>query len=209
MIHIPQLNDTERQLVETHLHVVKQVIHSMIVVNEQVYGFEYDDLYQEGCIWLCKAAIHYRPEKNVQFSTFAKKVVANGLKTYCRLMCSKQKRLLPLPNYSDHAEITLAIDQFPTGMDWDQFDAELDVFLLLQRLKEQYSGTTRWGVEAIEWKLKGYTGVQIAAMYGVKPNHVGAWISRAVRKIARNRMFILWMDQYRSQPKTQNEGGLL
>ena len=209
MTHIPPLNDDQRQLAETHLHVVKQVIHNIIVVNEQIYGFEYDDLYQEGCLWLCKAAVHYQPEKNIQFSTFAKKVVANGLKTYCRLMHNKQKHLVMLPNYFDPVENTPAIDQFTSGMDWDQIEAELDVFLLLQRLKEQYSGTTRWGVEAIEWKLKGYTGVQIATMYGAKPNHIGAWISRAVRKIAGNRMFILWMDQYRSPQKTQKEGRLL
>jgi RNA polymerase sigma factor (sigma-70 family) len=199
MTCIPRLTDTQRRLVEDHLYVAHQVIHDRIVVNEQVYGFEYDDLFQEGCIWLCKAAVHYRPEKEVQFSTFAKKVITNGLKTYCRLMCNKQKRLVSLPNYADPSEQILSMDQFSSGLDRDQFESELDVFLLLQNLKRQYTGTTRWGIEAIEWKVKGYTGVQIAAMYGVKPNHVGAWISRAVRKIARNRMFILWMDQYRSK----------
>ena len=208
MTYIPQLNDAQRQLAQDHLHVVQQVIHTMIIVNEQVYGFEYDDLYQEGCIWLCKAAVHYRPEKGVQFTTFAKKVITNGLKTYCRLMCSKQKRLLTLPNYADPEENILSMDRFSAGMEWDQLDTELDVFLLLQRLKTQYTGSTRWGIEAIEWKVKGYTGTQIAAMYGVKTNLVGAWISRAVRKIIKNRMFILWMDQYRSA-QTQKEGGLL
>lgn len=117
MTHIPPLNDDQRQLAETHLHVVKQVIHNIIVVNEQIYGFEYDDLYQEGCLWLCKAAVHYQPEKNIQFSTFAKKVVANGLKTYCRLMHNKQKHLVMLPNYFDPVENTPAIDQFTSGMD--------------------------------------------------------------------------------------------
>lgn len=199
MTCIPKLTDTQRRLVEDHLYVVHQVIHDRIVVNEQLYGFEYDDLFQDGCIWLCKAAVHYRPEKAVQFSTFAKKVITNGLKTYCRLMFNKQKRLVSLPNYADPSEQILSMDQFSSGPDRDQFESELDVFLLLQNLKRQYTGTTRWGIEAIEWKIKGYTGVQIAAMYGVKPNHVGAWISRAVRKIARNRMFILWMDQYRSK----------
>lgn len=202
MTYIPRLNDTQRRLVEDHLYVVHQVIHDRIVVNEQIYGFEYDDLFQEGCIWLCKAAVHYQPEKAAQFSTFAKKVIANGLKTYCRLMCNKQKRLVSLPNYADPSEQILSMDQFSSGLDRDQFERELDVFLLLQNLKKQYTGSTRWGIEAIEWKVKGYTGVQIAAMYGVKPNHVGAWISRAVRKIARNRMFILWMDQYRSNEIT-------
>ena len=199
MTCIPKLNDTQRRLVEDHLHIVHQVIHDRIVVNEQIFGFEYDDLFQEGCIWLCKAAVHYQPERAAQFATFAKKVVTNGLKTYCRLMCNKQKRVITLPNYADPSEKGLSIDQFSSGMDWDHFEADLDVFILLHNLKAQYTGTTRRGVEAIEWKVKGYTGTEIAAMYGVKPNHVGAWISRAVRKIVNNSMFILWRNQYGSK----------
>ena len=36
-------------------------------------------------------------------------------------------------------------------------------------------------------------------MYDVKPNMVGAWISRAVQKLKKNIVFILWMEQFKEQ----------
>ena len=41
----------------------------------------------------------------------------------------------------------------------------------------------RLGVEALELKVKGLNGTDIAKLYNVKPNQVGAWISRAAQKI--------------------------
>ena len=85
------LNEEQQQLVESCLSgeriaLVHRAIREHIVVNETIFGFGYDDLYQEGCIWLCKAAATFQKEKGVKFETYAYKVVSNGLRTYCRLM---------------------------------------------------------------------------------------------------------------------------
>ncbi len=192
MKNIPPLNDEQRKLVEAHLYVVEASIRSAIIVNETIYGFEYDDLYQEGCLWLFKAAIHYCPEECAQFATFARTVVTNGLRTYCRLMCNKQKRVITIPNLSDSDEDQLSFENFSAPNHTDDMISELDTMYLLNALKQQYSGTVKKGIEALEWKAKGYSGAEIAKMYGVKPNLVGAWISRAVKKLEQNRMFIKW-----------------
>ena len=70
---------------------------------------------------------------------------------------------------------------------------------LLISLKAQYTGTVFRGIEALEWKTKGYSGAEIAKMYGVKPNLVGAWISKAVKKLEKNEMFIIWRDNLLSE----------
>ena len=44
----------------------------------------------------------------------------------------------------------------------------------------------RLGVEALELKIAGYSGTDIAKLYGVQPNHVGAWISRAAQKLKKD-----------------------
>ena len=186
---IPELTVPQQKLVETHLDVVHKTIYREITVNENIVGFEYDDLFQEGCLWLCKAAVSYDVEKGIPFGSFARRVVSNGLKTYCRLMCGKQRRLVTIPIHSDPEHPGLAMDQFPGTENWEDIFSMIDVLLLLETLKQQYRGTTRLGIEAISWKVKGYTGSQIARMYGVTPNFVGAWISRAVRKLKQNRMF--------------------
>lgn len=188
---IPKLNATQQELVEAHLDLVRQSIRKEIIVNENVFGFEYDDLFQEGCLWLCKAAIFYNAEKGVPFHSFARRVVSNGLKSYCRLMCSKQKHLVIIPIHSDPEHPGLAIDQFPDRNNWDDVVSMIEILMLLDTLKQQHRGTIRLGFEAIGWKVKGYSGAQIARMYGVKPNFVGAWISRATRKLKQNGMFSL------------------
>lgn len=53
------LNDLQRQRVEDHLALVEQVLRRSIKTNETVDGMGHDDLYQEGCIALCRAAVSY------------------------------------------------------------------------------------------------------------------------------------------------------
>lgn len=77
----------------------------------------------------------------------------------------------------------------------DRLLEEQDICMLLQNCKRQYAGTARLGIEAIEWKVKGLSGAEIAKMYGVKPNLVGAWISRAAGRLKKNRDFMQYFDR--------------
>ena len=55
------LTSRQQELVENNLSLVYWVITESIHVNETIYGFGYEDLYQEGCIWLCHAAAPMTP----------------------------------------------------------------------------------------------------------------------------------------------------
>ena len=44
----------------------------------------------------------------------------------------------------------------------------------------------RLGIEALELQAKGLNGREITALYGVEPNDVGAWISRAASRLRRD-----------------------
>lgn len=184
------LNAEQKILVEKNLGVVRFAIHKNIIVNDNLFGFEYDDLYQEGCIWLCKAALSYNEARDVKFATYAETVVANGLRTYCRLMCGKQKHHVSLPAQSEADNIGYTAEQIPAEDYLSSLMEEQDIFQLLHSCKQQYTGTARLGIEAIEWKVKGLSGAEIAKMYGVKPNLVGAWISRAAQRLRQNRSFM-------------------
>ena len=201
------LNEEQQQLVESCLSgeriaLVHRAIREHIVVNETIFGFGYDDLYQEGCIWLCKAAATFQKEKGVKFETYAYKVVSNGLRTYCRLMCNKQKRQCTLPPFSDDEDGQLGMDQLLAEDHTEDWISEADTLQLLHTLKTQYTGTVRLGIEAIEWKVKGFSGQEIAQMYGVKPNLVGAWISRATTRLKQNPVFLqAFADHVEKQPQ--------
>ena len=189
------LNNQQQKLVEENLGVVKLAIHKNIIVNDNIYGFEYDDLFQEGCIWLCKAACSFDESRDIKFATYAEKVVTNGLRTYCRIMCGKQKHNILLPAQSEPDETGCSLEQIPAEDMLDKLFEEQDVFLLLQKCKQQYSGTARLGIEAIEWTVKGLSGAEIAKMYNVKPNLVGAWISRAAMRLKQNQAFMQYFDR--------------
>ena len=55
-----------------------------------------------------------------------------------------------------------------------------ELLSIVQSAKKTHKGAVLKGIEAIELRIKGYSGAEIARMYGVKNNHVTSWISKAV-----------------------------
>jgi len=179
------LNKEQRKLVENHLSVIHWAIHNFIKVNERIFGFEYGDLYGEGCVWLCKAAMTYDSSRG-DFAAYAQTVVKNGLLSYSRFMCKKQNRQRLLLDtdrlYGDGSYLELlAVED-----NMENIISAADAESFFQSVKPRYSGITLRGIEAIELKAKGYSGREIAELYGVEPNHVGAWIARAACKLRRD-----------------------
>ena len=84
------------QLIQEHLNCVHGVIHSSIHVNPNVCGLEYDDLYQEGCIALWRAAETFDERQGVQFRSYAFPVIRNHLLDYCRKILSRTAPVVSL-----------------------------------------------------------------------------------------------------------------
>lgn len=191
MERILPLTPAQQDMAEKALPLVKRVIYKYVSVNDTVPGLDFDELFGEGCVWLCKAAASFRPDKGAKFETYAERVVANGLRTYCRLTYRKQKHCILLSDCEEFLRDVPAEEE-----PFEEHLTEQEILQFLQGLKSEYSGVARLGIEAIEWKVKGLSGAEIARMYRVKPNAVGAWISRAVQKLRKNRVFTLWIEQF-------------
>lgn len=183
------LTDSQRDMVEANMDTVRWVLRTSIQVNDQLYGFGYDDLFQEGCIWLCKAAVTYDPEGGASFPTYAQKVVENGLRTYCRLMHSKERRSFPVSEIFD-AEADDRCSVAVGARSFQEQLAEVDALSLLESAKQQYDGVARLGIEAMQLKFIGLSNTDIAARYGVKANYLGAAIHRAAERLRSNRDFL-------------------
>ncbi len=182
------LTREQQELVENNLSLVYWVIMESIHVNETIYGFGYEDLYQEGCIWLCHAATTYNPARSL-FPTYARKIVRNGLLSYCRQMCSRQRRFTYL-TVGLHGEL-LADGELVTPP--DDFHVQVNMIETLDLLasaEKKYQGVTKLGIEALKLKLKGMSVSEIADLYHVPPPHVGAWISRATQKLRKDTPFL-------------------
>lgn len=182
------LNDFQRKLVEEHLSVVDWVLLDYIKTNEGVVGLGREDLRQEGFVWLCRAAVSY-DGASASFGTYARRVVRNGLISHCRKV-SHQPKILSLD--SPDAPALAAEMEAATEDDADALIDRADTSALLHRLKGKYTGVTKLGIEALELKIKGMNGAEIAALYGVQSNHVSAWISRAAQKLRGDEQFLAY-----------------
>ena len=174
-----KLNADQQEMVEQHLDLVSIIIRKYIGTNEQIRGLEYEDLYQCGCLALCKAAYYY--DGRVKFETFAGTVIRNALLDECR----KAKSI-----YSHSLSYDASVD--PDDDDGDTFAGMLgdtydmtdrlfseELMSIVQTAKKTHKGAVLKGIEAIELRIKGYSGAEIARMYGVKNNNVTSWISKA------------------------------
>lgn len=175
------MNEQERKLVEEHLYLVKNIVLATMSINESVQGLGYDDLFQTGCEALCHAALHYKADRGAAFATFADVVIKNKLLSHCRKITRLQTTMLYLDAPSpEYPELTLG-DTLPEKNDHTLSDFE--TLYLLTQAGEHYHGVTQKGMNALKLKCRGHTNVEIARYYGVKPNHVAAWLSRAVSKL--------------------------
>ena len=181
------LTSAQQALVEENLLLIDKVLGLSISTDETVCGLGYHDLYQEGAVALCRAASTY-DGTSTKFSTYAKTVIRNHLLNCCKSVNTRQRNLpavsLDVDYTADDGPPPFAEPYTPDGV--DELLGRMDTADLLADCKRRYTGVARLGVEAMEWKVKGLSGADIARLYGAKPNQVGAWISRAAQKIRKD-----------------------
>ncbi len=178
------LTPAQQALVEQNLELVKRTILRYIKTNEGVYGLGYDDLFQEGSVALCRAAATY-DGVSAQFATYASTLIRNHLLDCCKAASAQQKHLCELPigfGFADE-ESPPSVPEPSVEDGIDHLIDQMDTAALLAFYKEAYSGVARLGIEALELKTRGFSGADIARLYHTEPNHVGAWISRAAKKL--------------------------
>lgn len=177
----------QQALVEANLSVIDKVINLFINPDEDVCDLGRSDLYQEGAIALCKAAATY-DGKSARFTTYATTVIRNHLYNCCKAV-NTRRRILPSISLDEGDPDEDGPPKFlepstPDGV--DELLGRIDTADLLADCKRRYTGVARLGVEALEFKVKGLSGADIARMYHTTPNNVGAWISRASQKIRKD-----------------------
>ena len=172
----------QQMLVMNNLNVVDGVVKYSIHVNENIYGLGYDDLYQEGCLWLCRAAVTYDAER-AQFPTYAKTVVRNGLISYCRQMYKKHSKCVSL-SLDEYGETVVSYQS--CAVDFEKQTSMIETVDMLERKSMEYNGVAKKGTEALILKLKGVGTKEIAAYYSAPASHVSAWVSRANMKLKKD-----------------------
>lgn len=171
------MDKDKARLVEDNIHVVKAVIKKEIKMNDSDVDLEFNELYQIGCLALCKASITFDETKNTDFFTYAYKLVKNSLLDHCRRVQRKQKHFVDGGDGMPEVVYDGSGESYEDAQFWKSFAS------ITKYAKSKYTGVVLKGIEAIEFKALGYNGREIADLYGVKVNHVNAWISKARRKL--------------------------
>jgi len=79
---VKRLTAAQQRLVEENLPIVERVLRFDIQANPCVSGLGHEDLYQEGCVWLCNAALTFDPARG----SFASYCPAGRAERSCRLL---------------------------------------------------------------------------------------------------------------------------
>lgn len=145
--------------------------------------YYYEDLYQEGCVWLCNAALTFDPARG-SFASYARRVVQNGLIGYCRNVLSKYQHTVLLGDLEPAVLTALEVQNAISS------HTKCETPLLLAAAESQYSGVTRKGVHALALQVSGIPLTAVATRMSAPPNHVSAWISRAVHKLRNDESFL-------------------
>uniref|UniRef100_UPI0025A56372 sigma-70 family RNA polymerase sigma factor n=1 Tax=Faecalibaculum rodentium TaxID=1702221 RepID=UPI0025A56372 len=124
-----------------------------------------------------------------KFSTYARKVVRNGLTSYCRSQCSKERRFTRL-GIVEHGELTAEGLTLQQADDFETQISMLETTQLLESRARDYRGVARLGIKALELKIRGMSITEIAELYHVPPSHVGAWITRSKQKLRKDPLFL-------------------
>ena len=160
-----KLSDEQRVLVEQNTGLVGQVIKDKVRNISGIGVFTYQDLFQIGCVGLCKAAAEYTGAG--RFSTYAYIIIRNEIFSALAKATTYKKHETDLNPDALSADITLD-------------DSNRGIQRTLELALAHTSGVTAKGIVAICLIAQGYTYREIGErMGGVNANNVTAWVSRA------------------------------
>lgn len=165
------LTELQKKKVEENMGLVGQVIKERIYYVNQVGIFSYDDLFQFGCIGLCKAVQTDREGSRAAFSTYAYRLILNEILTQLGYATLRRRR-----------ELTTDPAMLPcTTLDDDveQVEACRDLETLLDRAEQTATGVTAKGIQVIRLLDRGYNSREIGEQYGTTANNVTAWVAKA------------------------------
>lgn len=158
-----------KEKIKDNLGLVGAVIRNRVHSIDQMGIYSYDDLFQIGCIGLCKAA--YTDDGGC-FSTYAYRLIWNEI---CNALFKanrlNSRELLTEPM----STIFISIPKFH-GTD--------DTFILYEtfhNMGKDAPGVTRKGVQALRLSADGYSSKEISRILKASPATVRMWMTKARR----------------------------
>ena len=171
-----KLNEEMQKKVEENLGLIHKVINDKVHGPYQMGIYSRDDLFQIGCIGLCKAAA---TDKGGNFSTYAYRLIWNQI---CDALIYSTRR--------QANEVTYDVSPYTAEADENDLALGIAIDQALEKAKFEAPPSTVEGIEAIRLMAEGFTCREIGEQMGATDKVVAAWISKA-RKFLKARKDVL------------------
>lgn len=160
-----KLTREQQRKVEENLGLVHKVINDKVHGPYQLGIYSREDLYQIGCIGLCKAAA---TDKGGNFSTYAYRLIWNQI---CDALIYSTRR----------QALEMSCDEIPHQEEAPDPFSEMAMVLdaALDRAEAAAPHSTAKGIKALRLMAQGYTCREIGNQMGASDKLVCAWISKA------------------------------
>ena len=156
----------QQRIVEEHRGLVGKVIKDKVHGLGQPGTPAYEDLFQTGCIGLCKAAM---TDKGGCFSTYAYRLIWNEI-------CDELARSTRLTQKEQSAE---AID---LRVEWQQNPLQTsELRHTLQQAKHTAPGVAAKGITCLELTVQGYSSQEIGNIFQAEAATIRMWMTKARR----------------------------
>lgn len=171
-----KLNAEAQRKVEENLGLINKVINDKVHGPYQMGIYSREDLFQIGCIGLCKAAA---TDKGGNFSTYAYRLIWNQI---CDALIYSTRR--------QANEVTYDVSPYTAEADENDLALGIAIDQALEKAKLEAPPSTVKGIEAIRLMADGFTCREIGEWMGATDKVVAAWISKA-RKFLKSRKDVL------------------
>jgi len=161
------LTKEQQKKVEENMGLVGKVIKDKVHGTNSLGIYTYDDLFQIGCIGLCKAAA---TDKGGCFSTYAYRIIWNHICDALIYTTRRQETEFCMEDESIYA--VPAIEEAFSELKYDT-----DVAFAVVRAKATPS--IQKGIDALKLQIAGYSSEEIGEKLGAAPNVVRALASKA------------------------------
>lgn len=169
-----KLTQKQSQLVTDNMGLVGKVIKDKVHSPNQLGIYAYDDIFQIGCIGLCKAAA---TDKGGCFSTYAYRLIWHEI---CNALIYASRRS------AEELSTDPEVMEFPARYGEDVFEDSIELQNLLDTAESQTEGIIAKGIRALRMMADGYTSREIGEQMETSANNVTAWISKARKYLKSN-----------------------
>ena len=176
------MSEKDKRLIEENLDKLEVTIKSL-AKKFNVSACDFDDYRQTAYLTLCSRT--YKYDGRTKFITFANTVITNVMIDKYRREKSRNVEMISLNDARFECEDETNLLDFLAS----ENDTENEVLAkvtndmvkkYIRNAKDKCTATTTVrGFEALELKLEGYSGEEIASMFNVPSNSLRSWMSKA------------------------------